>query len=674
MRTRAGLLWALALFGLTSEAAEPELSDVYPMGARVDSVLEVEVGSTLADLSYAVFDGEGVKAKLLGPVKEVRVNAKKGKAVEKPVPNRYRFEVTVDKDVQPGLFALRVGSAARMSEPLSFEVGAMDEVSLAVTNRAGATKTALGALPVCVNGRVFGAETNRYLFQVKKGAALVAFAEGRVLPCGVKHPSVSFETAEGLPCEGVSVYNGATAPVAVFEVPQDGTYALSVAGVSESGKGGTAYRIKLGELPLVTGFAPRGAKAGESLNVQLTGVNLKQKRVRLFTGGKNSELCLKTVAADALVLPALRFELSDENNVLEQEPNDAPETAQPLEPPCVVNGELKTADARDVYRFSGKKGESLYVDVRSEALGSPLELRVTVRNARGEVVAAGCFDTHATAQAACGRDPSVPLTISEDGVYSVEVADLRGRGGDECVYRLSVGPPEPDYRLWMSPASINIPAEGSARVMLFVQRIHGFAGPIQVKLDFPPLSIACEGGAIPAGATQWAMTVSTDGARYPKKAFELSLTGSAQIGDREVRRPAVPMDFARDAVGQLCRCECGDAFARVNTAALSFKIDCPAQTPVSVNAREPVRLALLGAVAKSVGAQYVPVVVWPSEGLSASVAEAVSKQDRVGVWLRTDGPALKTGQTGSFILGCYKRDDPDKKIVAISQSVLFVVQ
>ena len=406
----------------------------------------------------------------------------------------------------------------------------------------------------------------------------------------------------------------------------------------------------------------------------MSGVNLKQNRVRLFTGGKNSELCLKTLTADAFVLPSLRFELSDESNVLEQGPNDAPETAQPLEPPCVVNGELKAADPRDIYRFNGKKGEALYVDVRSEALGSLLEPRVTIRNANGAVVASGCYDTNATVQAACHRDPSVPLTVQEDGVYSVEVADLRGRGKEGFVYRLRVGPPEPDYRLWMSPASLNIPADGSALVTLFVQRIHGFAGPVQVRLEFPPLGITCEGGEIPADAVQCKMTVSTDGARYPKKAFELSLKGTARIGDCEVRRQAVPADFLRDAAGRLVRYECGDVFARVNASALAFKLDCPAQAPVPVGTREPVRLALPGDAVKNWGAQYVPVVVWPPSGFSASIAGVSNKQDRAGVLLRVENPSLKAEQTGHVILGCYKRDDPSKTNVAVSQSVPFVVK
>ena len=238
MRMRAGIAGVVALCGLTATGAlaEQELGDVYPMGGCVDSEFEVEVGCTFKDPSSAVFSGEGVKAKLIGPVKEIRVNAKKGKAVEKPVPNRFRFAVTIDKDALPGVRSFRVGSAARLSEPIGFEVGTMPEVGVAATNRLEAPQTVLAERPVCVNGRVFGTETNRYVFQAKKGATWVAFSDGSALPGRAPHPAVSFATADGKPCEGVVAYGGAAAPVAVFEVPQDGAYALNVAGVSESGK------------------------------------------------------------------------------------------------------------------------------------------------------------------------------------------------------------------------------------------------------------------------------------------------------------------------------------------------------------------------------------------------------------------------------------------------------
>jgi len=669
-------------------AAGLELNYIYPAGARPDSDFEVEVGGA-EEITHGVFSGEGVKATLQGPAKEIAYT-KKGKAVLKPVPNRYRFSVTVAKDAKPGVRQFRIGTAYRLSEPLRFEVSALPEVREALTNRAVASEVSLSALPVCLNGRIFGAGTDRYRFRAAKGALVVAFTEECVLPRGLFRPVLSFTDASGKPCEGVTVFDAERSPAAVLKVPQDGTYALNVASASGKGWCGSVYRVKLGELPLITGFLPRGARAGESLNVRLSGYNLAQERVRLFTGGKNSELCLEALTKDALVRPGLRFDLSEEADVDEAGPNNSAETAQTLAPPCVVNGDLDAQGGHDFYRFSGKKGEAFVIDARAASLGSPLKARVTVRNARGAVLAGGFFDTNATVRAAvCGRDPSVAITLPEDGAYAVDVADLEGRGGPEFVYRLRVGPPQPDYELWMSPASLNIPADGSELVTLHLNRLHGFDGEVRVTLDYPPLSIACEGGVIPAGATVGKMTVSTDGVRYPRTVFGLSLTGVAQIGDRVVRHPAVPIVFRQDPDGKLERSAFDELSAKVGVGTRALRIDqlvkgpvdvrTPMPTafrqPVPVGFKEPLRLTVLSAtLATHLGGLYVPTVVWPLQGFTVTGVQPTNKQERAGVLLKADASAMKPGQMGYFILGCYLKDSTNRTVTAYTQSVPYVIR
>ncbi len=565
---RVSLLLGSLVCALTGLAAEPMLDYVYPAGGKPESEFEIEVGGpSLQEVAQAVVSGEGVKTTLLGPVHTVTYS-KKGKPVPAAVPNRFRFKVVVEKEAVPGIRSLRVAAASRLSEPVRFEIAALPEVSEAFTNLEVDAVTVLNALPVCLNGRVNGTGADRYRFQAAKGVTLVAFTEARVLPRGASRPALTFTDAAGKPCEVVTVYDETTAPVLVFEVPQHGLYGLEIKSATGAGNEACVYRVKLGELPLVTGFSPMGAKAGEGLNVRLEGCNLAQKRVRLFTGGKNSALCLQTLASGALLLPALRFDLSDEADVDELEPTDGGGNTQVITLPCVVNGELNPAGGRDVFRFNGAAGEVLYVDARADALGSPLKPVVSVRNSRGETVATGAFDTNNTAQAAMqGRDPSVRVTLAEAGAYDVEVSDLQSRKAEGLRYRLRVGPPQPDFRLWMTPASLNIPADGSELATVYLQRIHGFAGEVRVALDYPPLSIACEGGVIAPDATLCKMTVSTDGARFPKTVFGLSLTGVASIGGGVVKRTAVPVDFnhATERIG-------------VQTAGeLSAKVSVPAK-------------------------------------------------------------------------------------------------
>ncbi len=636
----------------------------------------IEVGgASLPAVRQAVISGEGVKATFLGPTRTV-MRTKKGHPAQVDVPNRFRFRVIIDKGAAPGIRALRVGSAYRLSEPVSFEISALPEVGEAVTNRVSGGGAEVAALPACLNGRLHGAGADRYRFQAVKGMTLVAFTESRVLPCGGFRPVLTFTDAAGKPCGDVTVYNAEAAPAVVFEVPQDGVYALEVKAVRDRCGDACVYRVKLGELPLVTGFAPSGAQEGERLNVLLRGHNLAQKRVRLFTGGKNGELCLKALTEGALVLPGLRFNLSEEAGVPEQEPNDSPERAQPVEVPCVVNGVLEQAGGRDVFRFNGTAGDVVWVDAHAAALGSPLKPVVTVRNSRGEAVARAAYDTDDTAAAALqGRDPSVPVRLAETGAYEVEVTDAEGRSGEAFVYRLRVGPPRPGFQVWMTPASLNIPADGSALVTVFLQRLHGFEGEVRVALEYPPLSIACEGGVIPAGETSCRMTVSTDGMRFPHTVFDLSLIASAETGEgRRVKRGVVPVRFTKGN-GCVEARTFAELSAKANFGLPALRLLLPSGKPVEVSGKDPVRLTVLSAaLAAQFGRELVPVVVWPPEGFSVQGVQRTNKQERAFVLLNVDAGVVRAGQKGRLILGCCRQGDTNNALVAVTQSVPFVVR
>jgi hypothetical protein len=532
-------------WGVAAWAAGPVLDFAYPAGGAPGSEFEVEVGgSTLDEVATAVVSGGGVALTYLGPAKRTERD-KKGAAVSTVVPGRLRFKAVIDKGAPPGLRALRVSTAYRLSEPVGFEVSNLPEQSKAVTNRADEAVCDVAELPVCLNGRVHGQKGDRYRFQGTKGMTVVALTDPATLPPGAFLPVLRFTDAAGKPCEGVAVYEAADAPVAVFEVPEDGLYALEVAPASEVVGDTCVYRVKLGELPLITALSPSGAQEGDSLNVRLEGVNLPQKRVRLFTGGKNSALCLQTLTEGAYALPSLRFDLA--------------------------------------------------------------------------------------AEAAA-----------------------------------------PDFRVTMTPASLHIPGEGSALVSIQVERLNGFAGEVRVGLDFPPLSIASEGGVIPAGRTNVLMTVSTDGVRYPRTVFGLELVATAEINGQSVKRAVVPVRPCKDG-GRLAF---GDLAARANvtTRAMRLSVASP-KTVVSVPAKAPVPLTVQSAgLAAQLGGSYEPVVVYPPAGFTVEGVQPNNKQGLATILLKADPAALPAGSTGQLILGCVKKEDPKRELQAVTQSVPFVVK
>ena len=529
--------------------ASPLLEYVYPAGIAQGSECEIEIGgSPLADVTQAVVSGEGIKLTYLGPVRTVTMN-KRGRPVPVVIPNRLRFRAVVDKDAAPGLRALRASTAYRLSEPVGFEVQAgLPEWSEPATNRTGAGEHVLPTFPVSVNGRVAHKGADRYRFEARQGMKIVAVTQPETLPPTGFLPSLTFCDAAGKPCDSVSVYAADRAPVAVLDVPQDGTYALEVGSAVPARSGDDCvYRIRVGELPLITGFTPSRAAEGESLNVRLEGVNLQQKRVRLFTGGKNSALCVQAITEGACVVPGLRFALEAESAA-------------------------------------------------------------------------------------------------------------------------------PDFRVTMTPASLNIPADGSTLVKLRVQRINGFAGEVRVALDFPPLSIASEGGVIPADATESVLTVSTDGVRYPRVVFGLALTATAEMGGQTVKRAVLPVRRYRVAAAEYEQVFAEPA-ARSNPGLNPLRIHVAPKTPLIVPSAETLRLTLFSSsLATHLGGLYEPVVIYPPRGFTVEGVQRTNKQERAAVLLKCDPRVLKPGATGQLVLGCVKSDDTRRVPLAVTQCVPFVIR
>ena len=85
----------------------------------------------------------------------------------------------------------------------------------------------------------------------------------------------------------------------------------------------------------------------------------------------------------------------------------------------------------DVYRFTGRAGDKVRVEVRAARLGSPLDAMIVVYDANRQVVDS-CDDADGHA------DPVLTVTLPRDGAYFVSVIDVNNAGGPQFAYRLVV--------------------------------------------------------------------------------------------------------------------------------------------------------------------------------------------------------------------------------------------
>jgi hypothetical protein len=150
---------------------------------------------------------------------------------------------------------------------------------------------------------------------------------------------------------------------------------------------------------------PKQVKPGE---VKLTAVN---------SGGESSGYTL-----------LLRDELPV---VAEKEENGGFDTAQTVPVPCAIEGTIKSERDVDVFKFDGKKGDKLTIEVQAARFGSPVDGFLTVYDSERKIIASA-DDVNDSA------DPVVTVKLPRDGAYFVTLIDAHDLGGANFGYRLVV--------------------------------------------------------------------------------------------------------------------------------------------------------------------------------------------------------------------------------------------
>jgi hypothetical protein len=117
--------------------------------------------------------------------------------------------------------------------------------------------------------------------------------------------------------------------------------------------------------------------------------------------------------------------------VAEKEENGGFDAAQEVKLPCAVEGTIRAERDVDVFKFVGKKGDKVSVEVQAARFGSPVDAFLTVYDADRKIVASA-DDTDGS------PDPALTVTLPRDGTYFVSLIDAHDLGGANFGYRLVV--------------------------------------------------------------------------------------------------------------------------------------------------------------------------------------------------------------------------------------------
>ncbi len=479
-------------------------------------------------------------------------------------------EVTIAADAQPGRREIRVITEQGISNALPFYVGQTPEVSrtamktarnpvlgmehLAQRNRPPEEEEMLVAVPCTMNGQIAAGELNRYRFYATQGQRLVISALAReLIPYvadgvpGWFQAVLRLHDSDGREVAYNDDFRFHPDPLIYYEVPEDGEYVLTINEALFRGRESFVYRIILGELPYLTSIFPLGARVGETVEIEMEGWNLDN--ATLTPPPNDAEPGNHWIAAadGSLVSNYLPFARGTLPECFEQEPNDQPATAQKVELPIVINGRVDSPGDWDVFELEGRAGQTIVAEVHARRLGSPLDSFVKVTDEAGRILALN--DDHHDAASGLNTDHAdsyLMMDLPADGSYFVHLGDTRGQGGSEYAYRLRISEPRPDFQLRVVPSRVVMRSNGAANLTVFAIRRDGFEGPIRLSFPDLPEGLASPGATLGAGETSVGLRVSTSLTKLDQP-VNVTVLGTANTGDTEIVRPAVPAEDTMQA-------------------------------------------------------------------------------------------------------------------------------
>lgn len=479
------------------------------------------------------------------------------------------LEVTVDRRAAPGERELRLVTLNAVSNPMSFHIGDLPEVSRpplgtcevqvlgkeerALRRRPPEESVTRIQLPCTVNGQISPGEVDRYRFAARQGQKLVLSTLARQLVPyiadavpGWFQPIQEIHDSEGREVAYADDFRFKPDPVIVFEVPRDGEYVFAIRDGIYRGREDFVYRISAGELPFVTGVSPRGWQFGHEPGLKVEGVNLRGVELKTPSRGLGAGIHIIDRAQDGRAINPIPVAVDRLPDFLSREPNDSMREAEKLKPPLIVNGVIDRPGDADWFEFSGRAAQFVVLEVMARRLDSPLDSMVRLYDASGKALAFnddhegpcnGGLNTH-------HADSYIRAMLPRDGRYFIQVQDITQDGGSSYGYRLRVSAPQPEFDLRVVPSSISLRNRGSAQVKVHAFRKDGFANPITVNMPELPRGLTASPAILVATQEFATVTIKADwrNLNQPVSATP-TVVGSARVGGRiPVRKVAVPAE------------------------------------------------------------------------------------------------------------------------------------
>jgi hypothetical protein len=542
MKRLLPLLFAL-LFAAAAQAAAPVIRDLSPRGAQRGKTFTLYLkGEGLARGAQIRSTLPATFSKLTRSANPFAGSNTGGLMRPDSV---LPLLVSLAPNAPTGIYPIRVVTPEGISNVVLFPVGELAEIEETESNDPKqvndspeqAQRVQTGAV---INGTLAGAETDNFTFRATAGQKLVFEVEARRLGSAID-PAIQIfdssgrEIARNDDAEGLGVDSRVE-----VTFPKAGDYRVHIHDSKFSDQTQNFYRLKIGSYAFASGVFPLGWRRGETAEVTLFGGNLPAPVKVTADFRSKSEFVPVRVPSS----PALPFLLAVSDLAETVEPGQA-DGPVPLAASTVMNGRISKPGEIDRYKLRVEPGEKWVFEIAAVSLGtSPLDAILTLYDAAGKKLATGDDGN--------GVDPVLPFTVPEgtrELILAVE--DLLGRGGPHYGYRLQAARQHSDFSVELATPFVNVPAGGTAQVVVAVQR-RGYTGALKLSIPGLPEGFTAAGGHVPPESAAQRFTADNTGRTRERsvititarpdvkpQSLDLSVAGEALMPDgTSIRRMA----------------------------------------------------------------------------------------------------------------------------------------
>ncbi|MDB5310088.1 MAG: hypothetical protein JWO38_4290 [Gemmataceae bacterium] len=507
----------------------PVLTSAANLGAKPGATVELALpGTNLADPTAVL---------LSCPGKVTVVEDKK------PDPAKLKVKVELPADVPVGLHTLRVATRAGVSNFRPFVVDDLPDVPETETNRTKDTAQPVPA-PCVVTGRTDAEASDFFRVKVAAGQRLTFEVLARRIgspldPIVVLHDALTKRELIDLYADDTPGLQSDCRLTHTFK--DAGEIIVEVRDTTYRGGADFFYRLRIGDFPGATTAFPLAVQRGLAAKVGFAGPGTDDIPAVAVKAPADPAVAAVNVApkrAAGVSGWPVPVQLTDEPQIVEQEPNNEIAKANKLPVPGGVSAKFGEKGDVDHFAIPGKKGQKLVIAALTYEVNAPTEVLIRVLDAKG-------------AEVARSNPAAVPtrleFTPGADGEYVIACEHLNYLYGPNEVYHLSVHPTAPDFEITLALDRYEAPAGGGTAVAVAnVARLNGYAGPVE-------LSIAGDanlGGSVtvPAGQTQAFVPLLVKAGAKPG-AYPFRVKGTVTVEGKSVVRFATLTDVVKTNLG-----------------------------------------------------------------------------------------------------------------------------